>query len=146
MVFTRWPLAALVMRGAGAAFLVWLGIGSLRRGLNCSRMNKPGSETDRVYSSGKNFREGFTVNLLNPAITTFYVAVVPAFMPRESGRGHYALLCAAHVVIAFACHVSWAAAIDALRDHAGHPRVRHALDLSAGLVLIALAAQLLLRQ
>jgi len=107
-------------------------------------LNKPGSETDRVYSTGKNFREGFTVNLLNPSITAFYVAVVPSFMPRGAGRGDYALLSAAHVAIAFACHVSWAATIDALKRHTGRPRVRQTLEISTGLVLIALAAQVLL--
>lgn len=141
VIFARWPPAALVLRGAGAAFLLWLGVKSV---VNSSRMNKPGSETDRVYSSGKNFREGVTVNLLNPAITAFYVAVVPSFMPRGAGRGYYALLCAAHVAIAFACHVSWAAAIDALKRHTDHPRVRQALEISTGLVLIALAAKVLL--
>jgi len=145
MIFARWPLAALVVRGAGAVFLVWLGAGSLRRAFgNSSRLNKPGSETDRVYSTGKNFREGFAVNLLNPAITTFYIAVVPSFVPHGAGRGYYALLCAAHVGIALACHVSWAAAVDALKRHTGHPRVRQALEVSTGLVLMALAVQVLL--
>lgn len=142
-IFARWPLAAPVLRGAGAGFLLWLGVKSV---LNSSRMNNPGSETDRGYSSGKNFREGFTVNVLNPAITTFYVAVVPSFMPPGAGRGYYALLCAAHIVIAFGCHASWAAIIHGLKRHTQRPRARQMLEIATGLVLIAVAAQVLLSQ
>jgi len=150
LLLARWPAAAAALRICGGAYLMWLGAVSLR---NSSRLNIPGSGTQienakREYSTGKNFgasfRQGLIVNLLNPAITSFYVGVLPAFMPEGAGRGYYALLAAGHITIAFGCHSAWTLAFDLLRRHIEKPPVRRALDALAGLVLIALAVQVLL--
>ena len=146
MLLAGSPMALTMVGVAGGLYLLWLGIKS-------SRMIVPGwdrrnDDTNREKSSGKNFaafRDGLAVNLLNPAITTFYVAVVPSFVPRGAPGWHYAMLAAAHVVIAFGCHAFWTVAFEALGHHARKPPVRRALDVITGLVLIALAISILAR-
>jgi threonine/homoserine/homoserine lactone efflux protein len=72
-------LAYNTLRLAGAAYLIWLGIGALRE------IRRP-SETDTgrpgaVLTIGRAFRQGFVANLLNPKIGVFYLTVLPAFIP-----------------------------------------------------------------
>lgn len=59
---------------AGAAYLVWLGIGMLRR---------PGrrSAANPAETGGDPFRRGLLTNLLNPKVGLFYVAFLPQFIP-----------------------------------------------------------------
>jgi threonine/homoserine/homoserine lactone efflux protein len=100
---------------------------------------------NREKSTGKGYRQGLTVNLLNPAITTFYLIVLPSFIPPAAPRWYYAMLAAAHVVIAFGCHTAWALAFDRLRRGAERPGLTRGLEVVTGLVLMALAIQVMAR-
>ncbi|HEX6323516.1 MAG TPA: LysE family translocator [Vicinamibacterales bacterium] len=142
VLLARWPAAAMAIRLCGGAYLLWLGAVSLRRAMWEAPL--PDVRNAAAPAAGKSFRQGLTVNLLNPAITSFYVGVLPAFMPAGAGRAYYAFLAAAHITIAFGCHAAWTLAFDRLRRHAERPQVRRALDALAGIVLIALAVQVLL--
>ena len=142
VVLHRWPLAAAVVRAAGAAFLMWLGLKSLWRATAFS------ADAARVVppaggGAATGFRQGLMVNLLNPAITSFYIAVVPSFVPAGAGSWHYAALAAAHVAIAFVCHSGWTLAFDRLRRHAERPAVARGLEAATGLILVALAIKVM---
>lgn len=141
VVFAAWPIAATVLRLAGGFFLIWLGLKSLTR--HSSRLNIPGPGPGAPLARHRTYREGLLLNLMNPAITIFYTAVVPSFMPPAAPRGYYAWLATAHVAIAFACHACWVVAFSVLRRHAEHPAARRLLDLTTGLVLIGVGAQVL---
>jgi len=152
VLFARWPLLATVLRAAGGLYLLWLGAVSLHKAWrNSSRLNIPGrDEAGRGYSTGKNFRKGFrqglTVNLLNPAITSFYVAVLPAFIPAGAPPWYFAFLAAAHVVIAFVCHSAWTLAVAWLTlgdEGRGRQGWARAMDAATGVVLMALAIQVM---
>jgi threonine/homoserine/homoserine lactone efflux protein len=68
------PVAFAVLRYAGAAYLVWLGLQLLRR---------PAAVQDPVAapaSRGKVLRQGILVSLLNPKTTLFFAAFLPPFM------------------------------------------------------------------
>jgi threonine/homoserine/homoserine lactone efflux protein len=141
VLFAKWPLLAAVLRTAGALYLLWLGAASLRRGF---RLRPAGAlAAPGMWHAGSAYRQGLTVNLLNPAITSFYVAVVPAFVPPAAPPWHYAALAAAHVLIAFACHAAWAVAFGWLRQGAERPRLMRGLEVAAGLVLVALAIKVM---
>jgi threonine/homoserine/homoserine lactone efflux protein len=71
-------LAFDVLRYAGAAYLVWLGIRALahaRRGVTPSNME------GGAIPAGRALRTGFTTNLLNPKVGAFYLSVMPQFLP-----------------------------------------------------------------
>ena len=56
-------------------------------------------------------RQGWTGNLLNPSVATFYPTIVPTFLPPGGGAAAFVVLAAIHVALAFACHISWALAL-----------------------------------
>jgi threonine/homoserine/homoserine lactone efflux protein len=143
----RWPAAWIVIKVVGIAYLAWLGLHSLRHALKTSLVTKGiatvPSTTDRV-STVQSLREGFLTNALNPAIATFYFAVLPQFIPRSASIPRTALLLTAvHISLAATCHVAWAIAGGTLSRvlASGWPRL--VLDLTAGLALLLLAASLI---
>jgi threonine/homoserine/homoserine lactone efflux protein len=140
IVLVRVPLLASAIRAGGCAFLAWLGIQSLRRAW-WPPASRAGRSEDRPLHSA--LREGVLVNLLNPAIATFYLVVVPTFLSPGAGWTRYALLAAIHVVMAFTCHVGWSLLFDRVRTSSRSPQFIRALDAIAGVALLFLAARTL---
>ncbi len=90
------------------------------------------------------FRQGFAVNLLNPAIATFYLVVVPIFLPPGSTRWYFAGLAAIHITMAFGCHSLWAVGLDRLQRLFRPPVARRLLEALTGVALLGLAVRVLL--
>ena len=140
LALRRWPSAWEVLRIGGAAYLAWLGVRSIRRALQ----QEPTS-TVKVVNGGSRGRvaqalEGFTVNALNPAIATFYLVILPQFIPPEAPAVRSALiLTAVHVALAGSWHLTWAAAGGTLTRSLTHGVVRRALDAGTGVALLSLA-------
>lgn len=144
VVVGRWPAVHDAIRMGGAAFLAWLGARSLARawpGRAPGAMPFAAGHPAPVTHTG--FREGLGVNLLNPAIISFYLAVVPTFTPATAPRGFFALLAATHVLLALACHATWATAFHKLRAAYTRPRIRRLVDLVTGAALVWLALRVL---
>jgi threonine/homoserine/homoserine lactone efflux protein len=77
-------LAFSVVKYAGAAYLVWLGLKKI------FGRDEAGVEAKlQRYSYGRLFRDGFIVNLLNPKTALFFFAFLPQFA--EVSRGHLAM-------------------------------------------------------
>lgn len=78
-------LAFSVVKYAGAAYLIWLGLKKL-----FGPSDIPGVEGNLpTRSRMRLFREGFIVNLLNPKTALFFLAFLPQFV--EVNRGHVAM-------------------------------------------------------
>ncbi len=154
LALQQWPGAWTVLRGAGVVYLTWLGVQSLVRATTgadapCSPSVRPGRATApaagaparaALRNPGAHIREGFMTNALNPAIASFYFAVVPQFVPRGAPvvRG-VLLLTAVHVTLAATWHVVWASAGGTLAETLGASRPRRILECITGLALLALA-------
>jgi threonine/homoserine/homoserine lactone efflux protein len=78
-------LAFSVVKYAGAAYLIWLG---LRKIFGPAEAAGANGELPR-YSHARLFRDGFVVNLLNPKTALFFFAFLPQFV--DVGRGHVAM-------------------------------------------------------
>jgi threonine/homoserine/homoserine lactone efflux protein len=148
VVFARWPVALAVLRIAGAVFLAWLGVRSVYRvvkhpdgGMRILITTEAGSPGNQTNGS---FRQGLAINLLNPSIVTFYLVVVPSFLPAAAPRWYFALLAAMHIAIAFACHGMWAVALDKLRRLFHAPFARRVLEGVTGVALLGLATRILM--
>jgi threonine/homoserine/homoserine lactone efflux protein len=77
-------LAFSVVKYAGAAYLIWLGLRKL-----FGRVAPAGADgTVRRLSYRRLFRDGFVVNLLNPKTALFFLAFLPQFV--EPARGQVA--------------------------------------------------------
>lgn len=77
---TAWAFSLL--KYAGAAYLIWLGIGSMRQA--AARPHLPASaglEAAMVpFQISRSLREGFLSNVLNPKTILFYMAFLPQFI------------------------------------------------------------------
>lgn len=144
MLLTQSPVAFQVLQTGGALYLTWLGAKSVLRAVR-PRAGRPSSAGPAgEVATAAAFRQGLLTNLLNPPIVTFYLAVVPTFLPPGGGTASFALLAAIHILIAFGCHVAWATAFDRIGHVFTAPGARRGLDAAAGIAILALAARILL--
>jgi threonine/homoserine/homoserine lactone efflux protein len=142
-----WPGALDAIRIGGAAFLAWLGSRSLYRawtrpdgGIRLA--GDPEAGPPRSHA-GAYFADGLTVHLLSPVLISYYLSVVPSFVPANASRLYLPGLAATHVGIAMLCHAMWATALDALRRWFVQPWRRKLLQAGSGLALIGLALNIL---
>jgi len=143
LALRQWPSVWIVVRLAGTLYLAWLGMQSVWRAIRPPEARDLASGAHPPRSALQNAREGFVTNALNPAIATFYVVVVPQFVPRGAPFVRTMLvLSAVHVGIAFSWHLVWAAAGGTLARTLGGGRPRRVLDACAGAALVALAIRL----
>jgi len=73
-------LAFGVVKYAGAAYLIWLGIRTLRGG---SEVHREGVVRER--SLGRIYAQGVVVNVLNPKTALFFLAFLPQFVDLSKG-------------------------------------------------------------
>ncbi len=74
------PVAFEAIRWAGVGYLIWLAISALRHPMG---VLKPGEV--RATTAGRAFRAAIVVNLLNPKIALFILALIPQFVRPENG-------------------------------------------------------------
>jgi len=148
----RWPSVWIVLRLAGVAYLAWLGVRSLGRAASPGStfgagLKGPALPNAGAAQSGRtdatSAREGFLTNALNPSIATFYLLILPQFIPVDAPFSRTALLLTAvHVGLALSWHLTWAAAGGTLAHWLGRSRPRRILEGLTGAALLALAIRL----
>jgi threonine/homoserine/homoserine lactone efflux protein len=77
-------LAFGVVKYAGAAYLIWLGLRKLFAPPPAGDAEEAALPVRRDYA--RLFRDGFVVNILNPKMAVFFVAFLPQFV--DPARGH----------------------------------------------------------
>jgi threonine/homoserine/homoserine lactone efflux protein len=147
-VLQRWPSGMMAIQVGGGLYLASLGAASLRRSIaaasRVSHLNANAVQAGETHSSGP-LRQGLTVNLLNPAIATFYLAAVPSFIPPQAPRWYFTLLAAIHIGTAFLCHVAWATAMGKFKWLFRASSAQRLFEAVAGMALIALALKIIWR-
>ncbi len=148
MLVSIWPGSLTAIKFGGALFLAWLGVSSLSRAL----MHADGGmqlavdlkDAPARSHAGAYLGDGLAINLLSPVIISFYLSVVPAFIPGSASRFYYSGLAATHVSLALACHSLWATGLDAMRRWFVEPWTRRALQAATGVALLGLALRIML--
>jgi threonine/homoserine/homoserine lactone efflux protein len=139
----QWPLGLRILRVAGALYLAFIGLRSLRNAIapRAAAVTGATAAPPPVASTSllQPYRDGFTINILNPSVTSFYVGVAPTFVPAGAPWTALAFLYAAHISIAFSCHVFWASLFHRARWLFTGERPRRWLDGAIGLILLWLA-------
>jgi threonine/homoserine/homoserine lactone efflux protein len=145
LALRRWPSAWTVLRFAGGAYLAWLGGRSLRSAV-APKAARAAADPPRARRAAlQNIYEGFLTNLLNPAIATFYLVVLPQFVPRGAPVARsILLLMSVHVGAALTWHLVWAFAGGSLARVLSHGRARRTLDFVTAAALLFLAVRVLL--
>ncbi len=104
------PVAFAVVRYAGAAYLVYLGLRALRA---TPELGLPGTAVRAPL--GRVFRDGVVVNVLNPKVALFFLAFLPQFLsPEADARGQILILGALFFVLALTLDVAYAFAGEAV--------------------------------
>lgn len=143
LMLQRWPAAWVALRAAGVIYMGWLGLQSLARAFGGSRPHLVAIDAVERRTLWKSLAEGFATNALNPAIATFYLVLLPQFIPRGAPViGSALLLTAIHVTLAATWHVTWAAAGGTLSRALSAPAPRRVLEAITGIALLALALKM----
>ncbi|HEX6974166.1 MAG TPA: LysE family translocator [Vicinamibacterales bacterium] len=141
----HYPGAWSVLRAGGVAYLAWLGVQSLRKAAALHAGMPIAEQVRATQGAWHNLYEGFVTNLLNPALATFYLVLLPQFIPRGAPVVQTALtLTAVHIALAISWHLAWAFAGGTLARALAGGRPRQALEIVAGVALIALAVKIAL--
>ena len=143
LALQRWPAAWVALRAGGVVYMAWLGLQSIRRAFSTPRTDRTRLDIATDRGLWKSLCEGFATNALNPSIATFYLVVLPQFIPRGAPVVASALLLTAiHVTLAATWHVTWAVAGGTLTRTLAAPRPRQILDATTGVALLALAIKI----
>jgi threonine/homoserine/homoserine lactone efflux protein len=144
LALRRWPSAWQALRFGGAVYLAWLGVQSIRRAVDTAPVTTTAMVDACPRSRWSQAREGFVSNALNPSIATFYLVILPQFIPADAPAVRSALiLTAVHVSLAWSWHMTWAAAGGTLsRSLMRGGIARRVLDGGAGIALIGLAMRM----
>jgi threonine/homoserine/homoserine lactone efflux protein len=128
-----------VLRFAGAAYLVWLGVQTLR-----TRGSVPVPDVrGRRGVGGTGFLAGLVTNLLNPKVGVFFVTFLPAFVPHGAPVGLTSLLFGAvFVVLTIGYFVLLLAVASRVTRWMTAPRIRRRLDTATGAVLVGFGVRL----
>lgn len=139
----RWPSAWSVVHAAGVLYLAWLGVQSLRRAVRPPAMAIVSAPRDAEPRPWQHLYEGLITNLLNPAIATYYLVLLPQFIPPDAPVVQSALtLTAIHIALAVTWHAMWAAAGGTLARVLSGGRPRQLLEGIAGVALLGLAVKM----
>lgn len=132
-----------VIKFAGAAYLLWLGVQSLwpKRGQQQTLAPAGGDAGDQPTRSP--FRRGLLTNLLNPKVGIFYTTFLPQFIaPGEPVFAKSLLLAAIHASMGLVWMSGYAFLVTKAGDVLRSPSVKRILDRVTGIVLIAFGVRL----
>ena len=124
-LFRAVPEARTVVVAAGAAYLSYLGVRTLRD-----------SEVEARETDGNPYLQGLTVNVLNPQVALFFLAFLPGFAPDSAPAAGMVLLGALYAAITAA----YLGGVGTLSGHVGGGSRR--MRLASGVALLGVAGWL----
>ena len=129
-----------VVKTLGAAYLIWIGVQSIRE---AKRPATPASSDSSKRARLGPFLQGFLTNILNPKVAVFYLTFLPQFIsPGEPILKRSLFLASVHIAMGFVWLTAYAWFIDRLGAVLTRPRVKAWLERVTGGLLIALGARL----
>ena len=135
----QWFLAFKLL---GAAYLIWLGIRSLRavgRARGLSQIEVTATRLRPLRS----LQEGVLSNLLNPKPIVFYMAFLPHFMdPSYSSIPQALVMGAVHFLVGMLWLGSIAIAVERAQSWLAKPKVGQTVDGITGLFLVFIGGRL----
>ncbi|GAA3948700.1 LysE family translocator [Actinomadura viridis] len=140
-LFAAAPVAFTVVRIAGAAYLIYLGVQMIRR-----RHDEPDEAEAGTGMDGRRaYLSGLLTNLLNPKMVTFTIAFLPQFIDPSLGRVWLQFAILGAILIALEFLVDGTVGVLAGRIGGWLRRrraVRRRIDVATGGVFIGLGVRL----
>ena len=129
--------AFTVMKTAGAAYLVWIGVQSFRP------RDAAGASRSKETRATAPFAQGFLTNVLNPKVAIFYLTFLPQFIaPGEPLLRRSLFLAGIHIAMGVVWLSAYAWFIERLGTVLARPNVKAWLERATGGLLIALGVRL----
>lgn len=138
-------------RVVGAAYLIWLGIQSLRgahgRAGHGGVQDVPAVVPAADIGGTAAYRQGLLSNLLNPKVGVFYSTFLPQFIaPGDPVVATSLLLAGIHIIMGVVWLFAYAAMVARAGDVLRRPRVRIQMERLTGAVLVAFGLRLSLER
>ncbi len=132
------------VKWAGAGYLVYLGVQSLRSAASgrYPPLDTGGGPPRTGGAALAGWRQGFLSNITNPKVLVFYLAVLPQFLPAHAGVPVLLAFALSHAVLSFGYLLLLTLVLQHARPLLERRRVRRALDVTTGAVLIGFSARL----
>ncbi|WP_322031973.1 LysE family translocator [Paraburkholderia sp. J76] len=137
------PLAFQILKLAGAAYLVWIGVKALRSQGLAAAGDRPRQPLSSI------FRQSVLGNMMNPKVTLFFVVFLPQFVDAHGAQSvtlqmlELGLAFMAQTVVVFSIFGLCAGTIGSWLKR--RPRAGVWLDRLAGLTFIAIGIRIALR-
>ncbi|APZ05905.1 lysine transporter LysE [Kosakonia cowanii] len=132
------PALFNVLKYAGAAYLMWLGVQLIRSGLKTSEM------TLRADGPTVTLKEAWLANVLNPKAIVFYLTVVSQFAGSRGDVSHYLLLATVHVLVMGAWLIALSNMLVFSAKKANPARLKKGVNVVGGALLLIFSALSLL--
>jgi threonine/homoserine/homoserine lactone efflux protein len=134
----------LAVKYAGAAYLVWLGVQSLRVAFGPDALQQPTAEpAARGLRPRQAYLQGVVSDLSNPKIAAFFSSMLPQFAP--AGAADFMGLAALGLLFSLMTLLwltGYALATARMATALRRPRIRRTLDGVTGVTLIGLGVKL----
>jgi threonine/homoserine/homoserine lactone efflux protein len=138
-----------VLRFAGAAYLLWLGVQTLRARSIPEELAAPtdltaaGQPPGPSALVGSGFGAGLVTNLLNPKVGVFFITFLPGFVPHGHSVGLTSLLFGVLFVLETAAYWALLLSVAArVTRWMNQPRIRRRMNAATGAVLVAFGLRL----
>jgi RhtB (resistance to homoserine/threonine) family protein len=136
-----------IVKMVGAAYLIWLGISSLRSLMKTGQGIEVASLAHTQFRLTRSLREGFLSNVLNPKTAVFYLAFLPQFInPDYSPLAQSLLMALIHFAIAMVWQCGLAGALSSAKNLLKNASFMRWMEGTTGVVLVALGIKLLLEK
>ena len=133
-----WETGFTIVRWLGAAYLVWLGINSLR-----TPKHIDSSQSAGVGRSA--YKAGLISNLLNPKIAIFYSSLLPQFVPAGySPAVVMSGLILGHWFVSVVWLIIYVNGIGKISAWMNRPRISRAMSAATGSILIGFGVRVAL--
>ncbi len=142
-VLERLPTVFEAIKIAGAIYLVYLGVQSIRKS---GSLDLSGSTPDlRPRGKWEAFKTGLYADLLNPKMGAFYLALIPQFIPEGGNVLHWSLVfMSIELAIAIAALSGYAYLADRARTFLSNRKTLAWVERALGAFLIGLGVRVAL--
>ena len=136
--------AFTVLKVVGVAYLLWLGLQTLRAARRSRRESMSEEASVVPRRRWAYLRQGFLSNALNPKVALFFVTFLPQFLPTDSGspRGEALMLSAVFAVLYVSWFTLYVLVVDRLGQWMRRPAVKARIERVTGLALVTFAVRL----
>jgi len=143
LVLVQSATAFAALKVAGAVYLVWLGLLSLRTAVSPQASQSNGGAQPR----GHPFVQGLLTNLLNPKVAAFYLALLPQFIgPSDPVLLKSLFLASLHCAMGLVWLAAVSLAVGRGRHALSHSWLGRSVHALAGALLVGLGARLALAE